>query len=62
MLTKDHAKAIAKKLKAKVRPGRSHDIAVIEYGDQRIAQYSFLRGSRVTWARSHPKFNPGSAS
>jgi hypothetical protein len=62
MLTKDHAEAIAKKLKAKVRPGRSHDIAVIEYGDRRIAQFSIRRGSCVTWARSHPEFNPGSAS
>jgi len=61
MLTKDHAETIVKKLKAKVRPGTSHDIAVMEYGDQRIAQYSIRRGSRVTWARSHPKFNPCSA-
>ena len=45
MLTKDHANAIAKKLKGDIRPGSKHDLAVIEYASKRIAQFGIRRGS-----------------
>jgi hypothetical protein len=45
-LTKDHAEAIAKKLKAAVSPGRAHDIATIRYEGKFVAQFGIRRGSR----------------
>lgn len=53
MLTKDDAEAIAKKLKATIRPGSKHDLAVIEYGERRIAQFGIRRGSRRNQGHDH---------
>ena len=46
MLTKDHAEAIARKLKAVMVPGRKHDIAAIKFNGKTIAQFGIRRGSR----------------
>ena len=46
MLTKDHAQAIARKLKAVMAPGRKHDIAAVKYNGKTIAQFGIRRGSR----------------
>jgi hypothetical protein len=46
MLTKDHAEAIARKLKAVMISGRKHDIAAIRYNGQSVAQFGIRRGSR----------------
>jgi hypothetical protein len=46
MITKDHAAKIAAKLHAAIRPGGSHDIAIIEFEGKRIAQFGIRRGSR----------------
>lgn len=46
MLTKNHAEAIARKLKAVMMPGRKHDIAAIKYNGKTIAQFGIRRGSR----------------
>jgi hypothetical protein len=46
MLTKDHAEAIARKLKAVTIPGRRDDIAAIQYNGQAVAQFGIRRGSR----------------
>jgi hypothetical protein len=43
-LTKDHAWQIAKKLNARIQTARHHDIAIIEYGGRRIAQFGIRRG------------------
>ena len=53
MLTKDHADAIAKKLKAVIRPGSKHDLAIIEYDNKRIAQFGIRRGSRRNQGHDH---------
>jgi hypothetical protein len=46
MLTKDHAEAIARKLRAVMVQGRKHDIAAIKYNGQTVAQFGIRRGSR----------------
>ena len=46
MLTKDHAEAIAHKLKASLIPGRRHDLAAVKYNGKTIAQFGIRRGSR----------------
>jgi hypothetical protein len=46
MLNKDHAQKIAKKLKANMHLGSSHNIAVIEYEGKIITQFGIRRGSR----------------
>jgi hypothetical protein len=46
MLTKDHAEAIARKLKAELIPGRKHDLAAVRYNGKAIAQFGIRRGSR----------------
>jgi hypothetical protein len=46
MLTKDHATAIARKLRAVMISGRKHDIATIKYDGLTVAQFGIRRGSR----------------
>lgn len=46
MLTKDHAEKIASKLKARIRSGGKHEIAVIEYEGKQIGQFGIRHGSR----------------
>ena len=46
MLTKDHAEAIARKLKAVKIAGRRHDIAAIKYNGKTVATFGIRRGSR----------------
>ena len=46
MLTKDHAEKIAAKLKARMRSGAKHELAVFEYEGRIIAQFGIRRGSR----------------
>jgi hypothetical protein len=46
MLTKDHAEAIARKLRAVMISGRKHDLAAVKYNGQTIAQFGIRRGSR----------------
>jgi hypothetical protein len=46
MLNKDHAEAIARKLKAVMIAGRRHDLAVVKHNGQTIAQFGIRRGSR----------------
>jgi hypothetical protein len=53
MITKDHASKIASKLKANIRSGGSHDIAIIEYDGKRIAQFGIRRGSRKDAGHDH---------
>lgn len=53
MLTKDHALDIAKKLKADIRNKSAHDIAVIFYEGQRIAQFGIRRGSDRNQSHNH---------
>ena len=57
MLTKDHAEKIASKLKARMRSGGKHDIAVFEYEGRIIAQFGIRRGSRKDQGHD---FIPGS--
>jgi hypothetical protein len=44
-ITKDHAEAIARKLKAMIISGRKHDIAAIKYNGQTVAQFGAVGGS-----------------
>jgi hypothetical protein len=53
MITKDHAAKIAAKLHATFRQGGNHDIAIIEYEGQRIAQFGIRRGSRRDAGHDH---------
>lgn len=53
MLTKEHADAIARKLKATIKPGSAHDLAVIEYNGRRIAQFGIRRGSNKDQGHDH---------
>lgn len=53
MITKDHAARIAAKLRATVRQGGNHDIAVIEYEGRRVAQFGIRRGSRRDAGHDH---------
>lgn len=53
MFTKDHAQAIAGKLRAAIRSGKKHDIALIKYNNQTIAQFGIRRGSRRDQGHDH---------
>ena len=53
MITKDHAEKIAAKLRATIRQGANHDIAIIEYEGKRIAQFGIRRGSRRDAGHDH---------
>jgi len=53
MLTKDDAEAIARKLRAVIRPARRHDIAVVRDNDQTIVQFGIRRGSRRDQGHDH---------
>ena len=53
MITKDHAARIAAKLRATIRQGGNHDIAVIEHQGKRIAQFGIRRGSRRDAGHDH---------
>ncbi len=46
MFTQDDAWKIAKKLKAKIEPGRKHELAVFWHDGKRITQYGIRRGSK----------------
>jgi len=53
MLTKDHAEAIARKLKAVIISGRKHDLAAIQHNGKTIAQFGIRRGSRRDQAHDY---------
>jgi hypothetical protein len=53
MVTKEHATQIAAKLRAAIRRGANHDIAVIEYQGRRVAQFGIRRGSRRDAGHDH---------
>jgi hypothetical protein len=53
MITKDDADAIAKKLKAFLKDGTKHQLAIIEYEGKRIAQFGIRRGSRRDQGHDH---------
>lgn len=53
MLTKTHAEAIAKKLKATIRPKAAHDLAIVEHNNKRIVQFGVRRGSRRDSGHDH---------
>ena len=44
--TKDHAEAIARKLKAVMVAVRKHDLAVVKHNGRTIAYFGIRRGSR----------------
>jgi hypothetical protein len=46
MLTQGDARAIAAKLKAEIKTGRNHDIAVFRYDGKYIAQFGIQRASK----------------
>lgn len=46
MISQTEAKDIAKKLGAKVKSGRAHDLAEVNYKGKRVAQFGIRRGSR----------------
>ena len=46
MLTQDDAWKIARKLKAEVKAGRRHELAIFRYQGSYIAQFGISRGSR----------------
>jgi hypothetical protein len=52
VLTKDDAEAIAKKLRASLKDGAKHQLA-IEYEGKRIAQFGIRRGSRRDQGHDH---------
>jgi hypothetical protein len=45
-LTQEDAVAIAKKLKAEIKPGRKHDIVVFRHEGKYIAQFGIQRASK----------------
>lgn len=53
MLTKEHAETIAQKLKATIRSRSAHDLAVIEYNGQRVANFGIRRGSNKDQSHDH---------
>lgn len=53
MLNKDDAEAIARKLRAEIRPARKHDIAVVKNNDRTIVQFGIRRGSRRDQGHDH---------
>ena len=46
MLTQDGARAIARKLKAEIKPGRRHDIVIFRHKGKHVAQFGISRSSR----------------
>jgi hypothetical protein len=46
MLTQGDAVAIATKLKAEMKPGRKHDLAIFRYDGKYIAQFGIQRASK----------------
>ncbi len=46
MLTQTDAREIAKKLKAEIKPGRKHDLAIFRNRGVRIGQFGISRGSK----------------
>lgn len=46
MLTQADARKIANKLKAGIKPGRRHDLAIFRHKGIRIAQFGISRGSK----------------
>jgi hypothetical protein len=53
VFTKQHAEAIARKLKATISPRKAHDVAVIAVDGKRIAQFGIRRGSRNDQSHDH---------
>lgn len=53
MLNRDDAEKIAKKLKARLHQGSAHEIAVIEYKGQYVAEFGIRRGSRRDQGHGH---------
>lgn len=53
MLNKDDAEAISRKLRAEIRAGRKHDLAVIKYDNKTVAQFGIRRGSRRDQGHDH---------
>src|SRR5260221_13928629 len=53
MITKDHAKKIARKLMALKEPGSAHDLAVVWYQGKLIATFGIRRGSRKDQGHDH---------
>lgn len=53
MLTREHAEAIATKLNATIKPKASHDLAVVIYNGQRIANFGIRRGSNKNQSHDH---------
>jgi hypothetical protein len=46
MLTQDDAREIAKKVKAEIKAGRRHDLAVFRYKGKHVAQFGISRSSK----------------
>ena len=46
-LTQEHARAIAKKLKADIEPKRKHDQVIVRYDGSIVAYYGIRRSSRA---------------
>lgn len=46
MLTQDDAWKIALKIKAEIKPGRRHDIAIFRWEGRYIAQFGISRGAK----------------
>jgi hypothetical protein len=46
MLDQNDARRIATKLDAKIRAGRRHEIVIVRYNNQHVAQFGISRGSR----------------
>ena len=54
MLTKDHAKQIARKLEAEIKSGKkAHDLASIYHDGKLIAWFGIRRGSRRDSGHDH---------
>ena len=56
VISKQHAKKIAKKLKATIvtpRKGSAHDLALIFHEDRLIAQFGIRRGSKKNLPHNH---------
>jgi hypothetical protein len=53
-ITKDQAKKIAKKLRAKIdTSGKAHDLAIVYYQGRRIASFGIRRGSKKDLPHPH---------
>ena len=54
LLTKEHARRIARKLGAEIRTGRkAHDLAVVYESGIRLSQFGIRRGSRKDLGHDH---------